>query len=194
VSRRAAALALAAAALAAGCSGPTAYEETLADWTREVETYEDFESRVFVRATLQVEPFRRAWARRYAELFELAGDQASRLAEAQSAEAAVRHVVFLAFFASRPEWDDLEPRRGLWNVMLEGPSGARVPASTVRRLDRRDPAWERLFPFVAHHDSLWEIAFDRSALDGTPIAGPGDEVALVIAGAPARLRLAWTLP
>lgn len=182
-----------AAAVLGACSGPSAYDRTLAEWTRKVETYEDFESRVFVRATLKSEPFRREYARRYADLFALSPEQAEALAAAETDEAAREVVLVLAFFATKQDWDDLDPRRGLWNLTLAGPSGDRVGPAGVRRLRAEDPAWERLYPYLEHHDSLWEVRFPRLSEVGEPLFRAGDDVTFLLAGAPARVELGWTL-
>ena len=61
-------------------------------------------------------------------------------------------------------------------------------------MNPNNPTWSRLFPRLRSHETLYELRFERITDDGTPFAGPGEPLTLVISGAPAKARLSWTHP
>lgn len=191
-SRVGAAVALAGFALAA-CGGPLAdYDDARDEWTRSQETYESFESRLFIDATLKTGPFIERYVDAYARIFDLTEAQRAALADSEYQEARTGWTVVAAVFTHDPDWDDLDPDAGIWSIYLENAAGERLQVGEVDELDDDNPTWVRLFPYVGYHDTLYELRFPRP--EGTSFAGPGDRIALVITGAPARVRLEWTLP
>lgn len=170
------------------------YQEAQRDWTRSEESYTDFEGQAFIRATLKSEPFRRAYVAEYARIFDLTPEQRVALAEAERAEADATIVVIAAFYTASPRWNDLNPAKGLWEVRLEGASGHVARPRRVWRLGSHDPAWQHLYPHDEPHYVLYELSFDRRVEGGGTLDRPGDELALVVAGAPARLRVSWIVP
>lgn len=188
--------ALAALALwlwVAGCA-TSDYHDAQRDWTRSEESYTNFEGQAFVHATLKTEPFRRAYVAEYARVFALTAEQREALAEAERAEAESSLVVIAAFYTASPRWNDLNPVKGLWEVRLEGAAGRVARPRRVWRLSTHDPAWRHLYPYADPHYVLYELTFDRRAEGGGTLDRPGEELALVIAGAPARLRVSWVVP
>ena len=99
----------------------------------------------------------------------------------------------VAMFTHDINWDNLDPRRGVWEVRLENDDGRFVLPSKVKRLDVTNPTWKRLFPYIGEHDSFWEVRFPKAAGE-EPLATSGRDVHLVISGAPARARVTWTMP
>ncbi len=181
-------------ALAIGACAGSPYRTVLSEWTRSDEVYEDLASRAFVHATLKTAPFREAYADEYARLFALDGPEREALREAERADDLDALVVVAAFYTPAQQWNDLDPRAGLWDVRLEGPEGRRLRPVRVRRLEEHNPIWRAMYPYFAPQLTLYELRFDRLAADGQPVARPGEPLALVIAGAPAQIRLDWTLP
>ena len=187
------AVTLAALATFTGCAG-SPYRATQETWTRSEDSYTALEARAMVRATLETEPFRRAYVDEYARLFALTPEQRAALLAGQLDELRDHWVVIVAFYTSTRSWDDLDPARGFWEVRLEGPHGVWDHPARVKRLNPKNPTWKRLFPYWRTGFSLYELRFDRGGGTGTPLALPGEQLSLVIAGAPARVRLSWTLP
>ncbi|MGM0576386.1 MAG: hypothetical protein ACQEXJ_11705 [Myxococcota bacterium] len=195
MSRRAAAVSvlLLLAAWPGACGGPLdRYHDTREDWTRETEVYEHFESRVFVKATLKTEPFVARYVEAYAEIFDMTPEQRETLRAAERADVEDAWVFVVALFTNDIDWDDLAPGDDIWSVHLENRRGQRLPLGEVRELDTDNPTWGKLFPYVGYHDSLYELRFDEP--EGGGFAGPEERIHLVIAGAPAHIRLTWTLP
>lgn len=185
---------LAALALTSvGCAS-SPYRGTLDSWTRSDESYRQTEVLASADATLQTTAFRRAYVAEYARVFALTDDQREALLEAQLEEDRTGWTVIVAFYAADTAWNNLDPRHGIWEVRLEGPNGW-LPPRRVRRLDPKNPTWRELYPFFGPHERLYELRFDRGVGGpGDPLARSGEELALVIAGAPARIRLSWPLP
>ncbi len=178
--------------LAMGCAGAP-YYDTQREWTRRHEAYGVFETQAYVRATLKSEPFRRAYVRHYTNLFALTQDQAAALLELELDEHAQSHVVVCAFYTPDVGANDLNPNRGFWEVRLEGPRGDYVHPHQVTRLKQRDPTFAAMYPYVSQQFTLYELRFDRQTIEGRELAKVGERIDLVIAGAPARIRMGWTL-
>lgn len=178
-----------------GCgSASDAYYDTQADWTRHEESYSSFGSRAFVWATLKSEPFRRALIDEYSRLFALTPDQRAALLEAELAEHDKHVVAIVALFTPDVGWNDLSPASGFWEVRLERSATTYAHPRKVRRLLRSDPTWKAMYPYATPHYTLYELQFDREAVDGEPIAVSGQPLHLVVAGAPAKIRMSWTIP
>lgn len=176
--------------LVAGCAGEFRnYEKSRRRWTKRVETYESFESRLFVRATLKTADFRAAYADGYGQIFAL--DKASRAAllKAELAEDATEYVVIVASFANSLDWEDIDPKAGIWDVRLENDAGRALRPTKMKRLDESNPTWKRLFSYLEFHDRLYEVHFAKDP--AAPLVTPGEPVHLVIAGAPALVKLTW---
>lgn len=186
---------LLAASVFMACSATTpAYVDSRDDWTRQGEVWEDFQGRLFVDATLKNEQFRREYVREYTRLFALTPDQATALLASELAEEEEQHVVMAAVFFGNPDWEELDPSHGIWAVRLQNDAGDWLPPTQVKRLDTDNPTWRQLYPFIDPHDAFFELRFDRQLDDGTPLVRSGAPVHLVIAGAPAQMKLTWRAP
>lgn len=182
------------AALTLGACATSPYRESVDAWTRKSSAYDQFDVTTLVAATLGVEPFRKAYADEYARLFALTPEQKVSLQETLGEEDRRALVVIVAFYTAQTAWNDLNPARGIWEVRLESPRGDTAQPYSVTRIDKRNPTWKALFPYLEAHDTLYELRFERNLPDGRPLARSGEDLELVIAGAPARTRLRWTIP
>lgn len=178
-----------------GCSAAIpAYVDARDDWTRNDTVYEAMESRLFVDATLKSEPFRRQYVREYTRIFSLTEDQATLMLEAELEELADHHVVMAAVFVADRDWEQLHPKHGIWDVRLQNDDGGWLRPTEVKKLDTDNPTWKRLFPYIDPHDVFFELRFNRVLDDGKPLAVSGKPLHLIIAGAPAQVKLTWTAP
>lgn len=183
-------------ALIVGCgrSLPEAYETALEDWTREQRTWENMESRIHVRATLKTAGFRAAYVDAYADLFDLDASARGELMSVEEAEGKRDYVILVALYTPEPGWSRLSPQYGVWEVRLQSESGRVERPRAVRNLNTNNPTWKRLLPDLSPHESLVALHFARTNEEGLPLAMSGETVELVIAGAPAKVRLSWKLP
>jgi hypothetical protein len=153
-----------------------------------------FETRAILHATLKSAALRAAWVEAYAKAFALTATQRSQLAATEEESAAGRVTVLAGFYTAESRWNTLNPADGFWEVRLETDRGDVAHPVSVRRLDTSNPVWATLLPWLDPFSVLYELQFDAATL------GPGDHdrlerpLALVIAGAAARLRLVWTRP
>jgi hypothetical protein len=178
-------------AWASSACGSSAYVREHDAWTRTERIYHNFETRAIVRATLKTRAFRRAWVDEYARLFALGAEQKAALAESDAAEAAERVVVVVSFYTQEQRWNVLNPTDGFWEVRLETPGGDWARPLAVKRLDPRNPLWFRLFPEHDTFSVLYQLEFESAGVGGTALLTEGQPVTLVIAGAPAQIRLTW---
>jgi hypothetical protein len=180
---------------AAGCSATLPeYREARDDWTRHHVVWDNFVAQLFLYATLKTEPFRKAYVKEYGRLFSLTARQQERLLKAELAEGEESWVVIVAMATNELSWNDLDPAAGLWEVRLQSGSNATARPRAVRTLDRRNPAWLELFPYAKDQYTLYELTFDKRGATGDPLIVPGEQLELVVAGAPARVRLTWKIP
>jgi hypothetical protein len=179
---------------AIGACAPSVYEKARDTWTRDTDEYENFVAVAFVRATLKTEELRRAYVEEYAQLFDMTPDQKAQMLAAELEEGDRQWVVMIALYVPEPQWNDLDPGRGKWAVRLENEAREYVLPEKVRKLPKRNPTYQRLYPYLKDHFVLWEARFPRLREAGEPLVRSGDRLDLVIAGAPAQVRLSWTAP
>ena len=171
-----------------------AYTDARDDWTRDAKVWEDFESRLFMDATLKTESFRREYVREYARLFSMTAAQTEAMLEAELADESKYHVVVAAIFVAEREWAELDPRDGIWDVRLQDDQERWVRPLQITRIDTDNPLWRRMYPYIDRHDHFFELRFPKTLDDGTPVAQSGQNVHLIVAGAPAQVKLSWPAP
>lgn len=178
-----------------GCVETTrAYRKTRESWTRHEDYTESFVLQLDVRATLKTSAFRRSYADEYARLFSLTSRQHDRLLRGELDEARREYVFVVALYTVDREWNDLSPRAAIWEVRLQNGANEYLRPRVVRRLDDGNPTYRAMFPDAGDQHTLWELRFDRVRASGEPLARPGEQIELVIAGAAGRVRLVWHTP
>ncbi len=159
------------------------YADALRTWTRAVETYEHFESRVFVRSTYFSPAFAGAHSRYRAKRLGLdPGTTRRSLAQAVSA-AEDRAKFFVSVVTNDPYWNDLHRRDGTLRATLRLGDEA-FPPIAVKRLTNNEMA--DLAPFFPYIDMLatgYWVTF--------PLPPKRKVVHLRVAGPPAVIDLVW---
>ena len=181
--------------LLAGCGGPAParwahdstdqpdYEDALRDWTRQRETYEHFESRVFARSTYFSPAFAAAHARYRAQ--RMGFDPATaRKASGEAVAAAQREArFFLSLVTNDPYWNDLHQRDGTLRATLRVGDNA-YPPLKVRRLSNDEMAdVQPFFPYVDLLANGYWVVF--------PLPESRERIQLRVAGPPAVIDLLW---
>jgi len=159
------------------------YGAELTAWTRGEETYEAFESRLFVKATYFSPRFAAAYAAANVERRGLPasarGDQMRAAAERARTEARF----FVTIAAHDPYWDDLgRDDATLRAVLLEGDAEV-APAHIERLSDDQKLDQTPYFPYLGPLTSAFWITF--------PAPADPRDVRLRVAGAPAVIDLHW---
>ncbi len=188
-------LVIAALTPTGACAGPAGeYREVRRTWTRHEDYTESFVLRLDARATLKTAAFRRAYADEYGRLFALTSRQHDRLLRGELDEARREYVFVVALYTVDREWNDLSPQAAIWEVRLQNGANEYLRPRVVRRLDDRNPTFRAMFPDAGDQHTLWELRFDRVRSNGEPLARPGEQLELIIAGAAGRVRLVWRAP
>lgn len=178
--------------LVAAC-GSSPYTRVQRAWTESQRYYQDFETRAILHATLKSPAFRQAWREEYAAIYALDADQRAALQEADEAEQAEHITVIASFYTQEHRWNTLNPRDGIWEVRLEDRAGDFARPVRVKRLDTTNPVWQRLYPFHDPFSILYELQFEKQGVRGGALMREGNALTLVVASAPATLRLTWEL-
>ncbi len=163
------------------------YDDALRTWTRSAESYEAFESRVFVTATFISPAFAAAKARFEAERLGM-GREAARAHRAEAvARASAETLLFVAVSTNDPYWNDLDRSDGSLRARLRLADGTNLAPTSVEQLSSDAEADVR--PFFPYLDPLYEAYWVRF-----PLPQDRDALRLRIAGAPAVVDLIWEAP
>jgi hypothetical protein len=194
-----AAVAVAAAALAAGCSSvpvvgsapatraddaprveDPAYAAALEQATRTGSVYDGLDLRVFGAATRQTPAFRRARVEVVARFLDLPEAERQARFEAERIDANRYLDFFVGFYTAERGWNELEQADSIWRIELEAGGATYLPLS-VQRIERPDANLVALYPYLTPFWVAYRIRFP--ALDS---AG----ARLFAIDAPALLRFA----
>jgi hypothetical protein len=192
---RAAALAVAVSVL--GCGGPPAqpwapapeatprWSSTLSAWTRRGEAYEAFEGRLFATATCISPSLTNGWLR---ERAAREGWSTPRL-ESELATAAERARstlgIVLGVTAQDARWNDAAPGGTLEMTLTV--DGVERPARLSRKLSEDELG--DLVPYFT-----WLTPLHTGYLLEFDAPSPTSNLALRVAGPPARVEMRWDLP
>ena len=159
------------------------YEKVLKAYTRHEETYEYFESRVFVDATYFAPAFALAYAQQRTERLGLtvSEGQAERARLLERANSESRF--FLAVVTNDFFWNDLDRKDGTLRARLIVDGEAVAPIKITRLTDDDLSDLIPFFPYVTMLGRGYWAVFPRIE---------GKDVQLRIAGAPAIIDLKWS--
>jgi len=143
------------------------YYETLDRWSRSQKVYSEFETRLYVTATLKSPEFRQAYHKEYSRLYALTEKEKERRAGIH-ADLASDSTEFY-FYAYNPEKGNLDFSKAdsVWKVFLVDDKGVRVPPLEVREIRKITPLIEEFFPYVKSYGKFYTVKFPYSpALQG----------------------------
>ncbi len=190
-----ASLALIATLLSLGCSATLpGYTKARNTWTEHQSVYHQIELQAEVYATFKTPDFRRQYVREFGRMFSLRARQRQVLLKQELDEANARYVFIVVFNTKSLDWNDLAPTAGIWRVHLANRKGDAVHALSVRELSQDNPTWRALFPRLRAQYRIWELKFARTNPEGKTLVSPGQHLDLIIAGAPAQMKLTWKAP
>ncbi len=159
------------------------YERALSTWTRALETYEHFESRVFVRATYFSPSFAAAHARYRAKRLGLDPGTAQRSLVQAVAAATDRAKFFISVVTNDPYWNDMHRRDGTLRATLRLGDEA-FPPIAVKRLSNDEMADVQVFfPYIDLLATGYWVTF--------PLPPDRKRIHLRVAGSPAVIDLVW---
>ena len=196
-------------AIGVACSHPTVrltegpreyvaqdYNRVLQRWTRmtELVSMSELDNVLSVTATYESWDFRWAYAIRYAEDYRLTVEQRRSLLEGSLAESRREHEFFIALYAEKYKWGDLQRDNPAWIVRLIDDTGNEVAPHEINEI-RRPGAIERTyFPYTNPWRRLFRISFPINFGDGrTTISPKAKWFGLRFAGAQGNDELVWEI-
>lgn len=194
---------------AAGCSPPQVemaegpreyvagdYEAVLRLWTRseQLTSINELDNVLTVTATYESWDFRWAYVVRYAEDYRLTVDQRRTLLERSLAESHDRHEFYVALYAQRYKWNDLNLQEPAWILRLIDDTGTETAPSEIQAIKKPGAIELTYFPYTSPWRSAYRVSFPRVRADGRPTI-PDDArwFGLRFAGAQGNQTLTWQI-
>ena len=175
---------------------PTDYDLVLERWTRTERLFlaRELDDLLTVTATYESWDFRWAYVVRYAEDYRLTVDQRHALLARSLAETDRHHQFYVALYAQRHQWSDLNAENAAWIVRLIDDLGNETAPSEIEPI-RRPGAIERTyFPYTTPWRRTYRVRFPVARPDGRRTIAPNARwFGLRFAGAQGNRELAWTV-
>lgn len=160
------------------------YQQTTKAWTRSQAIYSGIDAEFLATATLMAEPWRKAFADRYAEVYSLPPDQAQSFRMDQLAAGSRHTEVMLALSGPRSELADLGFRDSKWRVFMvkDGEQHAPLEVAPLEGDAWPDTKLEAFFPYWQRWQRFYRLRFER--LEPGPMT-------LVMSGPAGRVEFPW---
>lgn len=138
------------------------YYETLDRWSRSQKVYSEFETRLYVTATLKSPEFRQAYLKEYSRLYSLTEKEREKRGEIHAGLAADGMEFY--FYAYNPERGNIDFAKAdsIWKVFLVDEKGVRVPPIELREIKKITPLIEEFFPYVRPYGKFYSAKFPYS--------------------------------
>ncbi len=172
------------------------YDEVLKTWTRTTEliTASQLDDVLQVTATYESWDFRWAYVSRYAEDYRLTVDQRRALLERSLAETHQNHTFYVALYAQKHKWGDLNAAAPAWIVRLIDDQGSETAPSDIVEVKRPGAIERTYFPYTTPWRRVFRLVFPVRRSDGSPSISPhAGQLGLRFAGAQGNDELVWLL-
>ena len=172
----------------------TDYEGVLRQWTRtaQLTTLEAMDNVLTVTATYESWDFRWAYAVRYSEDYRLTVAQRHSLLERSLADTRERHEFYVALYAEKYKWNDLNAEQPAWIVRLIDDTGTETAPAEIQTIRRPGAIELTYFPYTSPWRSAFRISFPRVRADGRPtIPGAARWFGLRFAGPQGNQEIVW---
>jgi hypothetical protein len=199
--------ALLALSAASGCSQPQVhlsegtreyvasdYDAVLRAWTRSAQltTLDAMDNVLTVTATYESWDFRWAYAIRYSEDYRLTIDQRHALLERSLADTQDKHEFYVALYAQKYKWNDLNAEQPAWIVRLIDDTGTETAPVQIQTIRRPGAIELTYFPYTSPWRSAFRISFPRVRADGrATIPGAARWFGLRFAGPQGNQEIIW---
>ncbi len=146
----------------------TDYEGVLRAWTRSAQltSLDAMDNVLTVTSTYESWDFRWAYAIRYGEDYRLTVDQRHALLERSLAETRDKHEFYVALYAQKHKWNDLNAEQPAWIVRLIDDSGTETAPSEIQTIKKPGAIELTYFPYTSPWRSAFRISFPRVRADG----------------------------
>jgi hypothetical protein len=174
----------------------TDYHGVLRNWTRSKQftSVSAMDNVLTVTSTYESWDFRWAYVVRYSEDYRLTIDQRHSLLERSLAEVRDGHQFYVALYAQRHKWNDLNAKEPAWIVRLIDDEGTETAPSNIEPIRKPGAIELTYFPYTSPWRSAFRVTFPRVRADGRPtIAQAARWFGLRFAGAQGYEELVWEL-
>ena len=172
----------------------TDYDGVLRQWTRSAQltSLEAMDNVLTVTATYESWDFRWAYAVRYSEDYRLTIAQRHALLERSLAETRNTHDFYVALYAEKHKWNDLNAEQPAWIVRLIDDSGMETAPSEIQTIKKPGAIELTYFPYTSPWRSAFRISFPRVRADGrATIPGAARWFGLRFAGPQGNQEIVW---
>lgn len=175
---------------------PDDYELVLRRWTRTAQliSVNQTDNVLTVTATYESYDFRWAYVVRYSDDYRLTVDQRHDLLGRSLAETRDQHAFYVALYAQKYKWNDLNAKDPAWIVRLIDDEGAETAPSEIEVIRRPGAIELTYFPYTSPWRSAFRITFPKVRDDGRPTISKASRwFGLRFAGAQGNDELVWEL-
>jgi hypothetical protein len=174
----------------------TDYDDVLKRWTRSqgMISLSALGSTLTATATYESWDFRWAYVTRYAQDYRLTVDQRHRLLREALGETDKHHQFYVALYAQKLAWGDLNAANPAWIVRLVDDQGNETAPVQIERIRRPAAIELTYFPYTTPWRTCYRLRFPVRTLDGRPTIAPSAAwFGLKFAGAQGNQRLFWKI-
>jgi hypothetical protein len=175
---------------------PADYEPVLQRWTRsnQLISMNELDNVLTVTATYESWDFRWAYVVRYSEDYRLTVEQRTSLLERSLAETRGEHQFYVALYAQRHQWSDLNADPPAWIVRLIDDRGSETAPTDIQAIKKPGAIERTYFPYTTTWRRAYRIRFPRVSGNGRPsIAKEARWFGLRFAGAQGNEQLVWNV-
>jgi hypothetical protein len=172
------------------------YERILRRWTRSAEllSMRELDNVLSVTATYESWDFRWAYVVRYAQDYRLTVEQRQALLERSLAESRREHQFFVAMYAQKYKWGDLNIDNPAWIVRLIYDTGNETAPREINAIRRPGAIEHTYFPYTSPWRRIFRISFPVLFDDGrVTISSHARWFGLRFAGAQGNDELVWQI-
>jgi hypothetical protein len=175
---------------------PSDYESVLDRWTRTEQLFlaSELDDMLTVTATYESWDFRWAYVVRYAEDYRVTIDQRRALLARSLAELDESHQFYVALYAQRRQWSDLNADNAAWIVRLIDDRGNETAPSEIEPIKKPGAIERTYFPYTTPWRYAYRVRFPIARADGRRTISPNAGwFGLRFAGAQGNQQLVWLI-
>lgn len=185
----------------AACAGQKAanptdkrYKTILKKWTREGKGYENFETKLIIKATFRTEEFRESYVNEYSKVYMLDGEKLKKFKEDEIMASKNYHEFLLSVHTPVREWSELERKEPTWAIFMINDSGDKVAPLELKRQKEKAAYLKRFYPFIDDWSEVYTVKFPIGLSDGRLlIANETKYVKFIMTGPYGKGDLTWEL-
>ncbi|MBN1960069.1 MAG: hypothetical protein JW841_03920 [Deltaproteobacteria bacterium] len=170
------------------------YRTILTRWTRSDRVYRNFDTKIFVTATLHAPEFRRAFALAFPEIYGHGGTITKRELVTLTGDVEQFHNFFIAVYTPDDKWNDLDQADSIWHLSLIGSNDkVAVDPASIEPI-KIDANLREVYPYITKFDKAYLVRFPLTdAMHQLVLEPQSTSATLRIASAIGVAELQWKL-